>query len=125
MSEIADLSALPQEEREARENFLFNTKGFLSWALTLDHKRIGLMYLVGVMSAFFIAGMLALLIRLELMTPTNTYLSNAQYNQVFTPSRGDHGVFVYHPQCSRRTWKLLGSSHVGGKGCGFPASKPS
>ncbi len=35
-------------------NFLTHTRGFLSWALTLDHKRIGLMYLVGVMGSFLL-----------------------------------------------------------------------
>ncbi|MEL6110002.1 MAG: cytochrome c oxidase subunit I, partial [Planctomycetota bacterium] len=38
-----------------KENYLTNSKGFLSWAFTLDHKRIGMMYLVGVSSAFLIA----------------------------------------------------------------------
>ncbi|MEC8553999.1 MAG: cbb3-type cytochrome c oxidase subunit I [Planctomycetota bacterium] len=120
MSEIADLSALPQEEREARENFLFNTKGFLSWALTLDHKRIGLMYLVGVMSAFFIAGMLALLIRLELMTPTNTYLSNAQYNQVFT-LHGAIMVFLFIiPSVPAALGNFLVPVMLGAKDVAFP-----
>ncbi len=29
---------------DEKDNFLISTRGFLSWALTLDHKRIGLMY---------------------------------------------------------------------------------
>ena len=38
---------------------------------TVDHKRIGVMYLVGVLSAFFIGGMFALLVRLTLLTPSH------------------------------------------------------
>jgi cytochrome c oxidase subunit 1 len=37
------------------ENYLTNSKGFLSWALTLYLKRIGVMYLVGVKTAFAFA----------------------------------------------------------------------
>ena len=35
------------EHGAAKPNFLNVTKGFMSWAATLDHKRIGIMYLVG------------------------------------------------------------------------------
>ena len=40
-----------------KKNYLNETKGFWSWAGTLDHKRIGIMYLVGVLFAFFLGGM--------------------------------------------------------------------
>lgn len=65
-------------------HFLNHTHGFLSWALTLDHKRIGLMYLVGVMSSFALGGMFALMIRLHLWNFKDGWLSNQTYNQVFT-----------------------------------------
>jgi len=65
-------------------NFLTHSKGFLSWALTLDHKRIGLMYLAGVMASFLLGGILALLIRAHLFHPAGTLLTVQQYNQVFT-----------------------------------------
>ena len=41
----------------AAVNYLNVTKGFKSWAFTLDHKRIGLMYLVGTTVAFLIGGL--------------------------------------------------------------------
>jgi cytochrome c oxidase subunit I len=56
----------PAQTSEAESNFLTHTSGFLSWALTLDHKRIGLMYLVGVMGSFLLGGILALLVRAHL-----------------------------------------------------------
>ncbi len=65
-------------------HFLNHSKGFLSWALTLDHKRIGLMYLVGVMSSFALGGLFALMIRIHLWNFENGWLSNQTYNQVFT-----------------------------------------
>lgn len=39
---------------------------FLSWATTVDHKRIGIMYLVSILIAFLLGGIMALLIRIEL-----------------------------------------------------------
>ena len=41
------------------DNYLTYTRGFWSWAKTLDHKRIGLMYLAGVSLAFLAGGLLA------------------------------------------------------------------
>ncbi|MFN7627772.1 MAG: cbb3-type cytochrome c oxidase subunit I [Pirellula sp.] len=67
-----------------QHHFLNHTSGFLSWALTLDHKRIGLMYLIGVMSSFALGGMFALMIRLHLWNFKDGWLSNQTYNQVFT-----------------------------------------
>ncbi len=65
-------------------HFLNHTKGFLSWALTLDHKRIGLMYLVGVMASFALGGLFALMIRIHLWNFQDGWLDNKTYNQVFT-----------------------------------------
>ena len=65
-------------------HFLNHSKGFLSWALTLDHKRIGLMYSVGVMSSFALGGAFALMIRIHLWNFKDGWLSNQTYNQVFT-----------------------------------------
>ncbi len=66
------------------KNFINHSKGFLSWALTLDHKRIGLMYLVGISLSFFLGGLFALAIRLELFSPGMQFMDASTYNQVFT-----------------------------------------
>ncbi|MCH7572943.1 MAG: cbb3-type cytochrome c oxidase subunit I, partial [Planctomycetes bacterium] len=65
-------------------NYLTHTRGFLSWALTLDHKRIGVMYLVSILTAFFFAGMAAMAIRTELIAPGEWFLSQDNYNQMFS-----------------------------------------
>ncbi|HVA25206.1 MAG TPA: cytochrome c oxidase subunit I, partial [Chloroflexota bacterium] len=60
----------------------------LDWVMTVDHKRIGIMY-IGTSTFFFIVGGIeSLLIRAQLATPENTLLSPEAYNQVFTL----HGV---------------------------------
>ncbi|MEZ6081096.1 MAG: hypothetical protein R3C56_37160 [Pirellulaceae bacterium] len=81
---MSAVATSPTHSQPDSDNFLIYSKGFLSWALTLDHKRIGLMYLVAVMSSFFVAGILALVLRTELLTPTEWFLTPQQYNQVFT-----------------------------------------
>src|SRR5579871_1967813 len=70
-------------------NYLNASKGIMSWLGTVDHKRIGIMYLVGVLTAFLMGGCFALLIRLSLLTPTHmlfgkVLLTAEQYNRVFT-----------------------------------------
>ncbi|MDT7716310.1 MAG: cytochrome c oxidase subunit, partial [Pseudonocardiales bacterium] len=51
---------------------------------TTDHKVIGMLYLVTSMAFFFVGGSMAMLIRAELARPGLQFLSNEQYNQLFT-----------------------------------------
>jgi cytochrome c oxidase subunit 1 len=51
---------------------------------TTDHKQIGNLYLVTSMVFFMIGGGMAMLIRTELARPGLQFLSNEQYNQLFT-----------------------------------------
>src|SRR5580692_5126068 len=65
-------------------NYLKATHGLKSWALTVDHKRIGLMYLTMVSLAFLVGGMFALLVRLELFSRGKTIIDGETYNRFFT-----------------------------------------
>src|SRR5215213_9217578 len=51
---------------------------------TTDHKLIGIMYCVACFTFFFIGGLMALFMRTELALPGLQFLSNEQYNQLFT-----------------------------------------
>src|SRR6266568_7175788 len=62
----------------------------LDWLTTTDHKKIGILYFVNSLSFFFIAGILALLMRTELARPGTQILSVHAYNQVFT----EHGTLM-------------------------------
>ena len=42
-----------------KQNYLNHPKGIMSWLLTLDHKRIGLMYLFSGILFFFLGGLLS------------------------------------------------------------------
>ncbi len=66
------------------DNYLNHTHGWRSWLFTLDHKRIGVMYLVSILFSFFLGGVLAMLVRTELLTPQRTIVSADTYNQLFT-----------------------------------------
>src|SRR5688572_11511449 len=71
-------------------NFLETYKGkplgerILSWMLTLDHKRIGMMYLFGILASLIIGGAFALLVRTELWAPGQTIVGQDTYNKFFT-----------------------------------------
>ncbi|HIA26989.1 MAG TPA: cytochrome c oxidase subunit I [Planctomycetes bacterium] len=72
-------------------NYLNVTRTIASWLLTLDHKRIGLMYLVGVLSTFFLGGIFALLVRTELWSPNPILTADPDtYNRWFTA----HGAIM-------------------------------
>jgi cytochrome c oxidase subunit 1 len=70
--------------RPARDNYLNHTHGFASWAFTLDHKRIGVMYLVSTLGAFLIGGLAALAVRIELFSRGPTIMNADAYNKMFT-----------------------------------------
>jgi cytochrome c oxidase subunit I len=58
--------------------------GWQSWVMTVDHKRIGILYLTTAFAFFLVGGLEALLMRTQLGTPENTFLSPDLYNQIFT-----------------------------------------
>ena len=65
-------------------------RGLSEWIFTTDHKRIAILYAVMLTAFFFIGGIAAGLIRLELASPTPTFLTDDGYNRVFTL----HGVIM-------------------------------
>ena len=73
-----------RQEQGPVDNYLTHGRGLRSWLCTLDHKRIGVMYLVGILLCFFIGGVIALVIRLELFTPDKAFLTEDRYNELFT-----------------------------------------
>ncbi|MEU3570114.1 cytochrome c oxidase subunit I [Kitasatospora sp. NPDC036755] len=56
----------------------------LRWLFTTDHKVIGNLYLATAFGFFLVGGVLALLMRAQLMGPDTGLLSNERYNQLFT-----------------------------------------
>src|SRR5579884_2548783 len=58
--------------------------GMLSWVASVDHKQIGIMYMVMALVFFCIGGIEAVLMRTQLMFPENRFLLPYAYNQIFT-----------------------------------------
>ena len=69
-------------------NYLNASYGIKSWLLTMDHKRVGILYLVVLTLFFLIGGLFASLIRLELLTPEGDLVEAETFNKLFTM----HGV---------------------------------
>jgi cytochrome c oxidase subunit I len=65
-------------------------KGILSWLLSTDHKRIGLMYLYAIIVFFFVAAFLGLLMRVEKFAPGQDIMDAQTYNGIFTI----HGIIM-------------------------------
>ncbi|MCB9781017.1 MAG: cytochrome c oxidase subunit I [Alphaproteobacteria bacterium] len=74
----------PGHEHDHHASYLTATKGVASWLFTLDHKRIGVMYLVAILTFFLIGGLAALGVRAELFTPEPDLFTGSQYNRWFT-----------------------------------------
>lgn len=60
------------------------SKGWRDWVVTVDHKKLGIMYGVVAFAFFIIGGLEALLIRAQLFQPNGKVLNADQYNQMFT-----------------------------------------
>jgi len=65
-------------------DYLKHAKGLLSWLYTLDHKRIGVMYLIVTSVSLLLGGVFALLVRAELFTAGPTIMEHDTYNRMFT-----------------------------------------
>ena len=108
----------PQGPR--RQHYLNATWGLKSWLLTKDHKRIAILYLLGITVFFFIGGLFAVLIRLELATPAGDLVQPDTYNRLFTM----HGVmmifFFLIPSIPAVLGNFLIPLMIGAKDLAFP-----
>jgi cytochrome c oxidase subunit 1 len=102
------------------DNYLTHTRGFLSWALTLDHKRIGVMYLVAVLTSFFVAGVAALLVRTELIAPGQTIMDKDMYNRMFTAHGAIMVFLVIIPSVPAALGNFVLPIMLGAKDVAFP-----
>ena len=90
MAAITTTPGSGHEQIDEHESFLKVRKGIMSWLYTLDHKRIGIMYLISVCVAFTLGGVFALLVRLELFSAGRTIMDADTYNRMFSL----HGVVM-------------------------------
>src|SRR5256714_2921350 len=109
-----------QTPAAARVNYINAEYGLKSWLLTKDHKRIALLYLGSISVFFFIGGLYAMFIRLELLTPQGDLLSSTTYKKVFT----QHGIimifFFLIPSIPATLGNFLVPMMIGAKDLAFP-----
>ncbi len=105
---------------ETQEHYLNSNYGIRSWLLTVDHKRIALLYLASITLFFFLGGFFAVLIRLELLTPQGDMVQSETYNKLFTM----HGIimiiFFLIPAIPAVLGNFLVPMMVGAKDLAFP-----
>ena len=65
-----------------------------SWLTTVDHKRIGILYVVTSLVFFAAGGLLALLMRAQLATPNENFVTRNSYNELFT-IHGTAMIFLF------------------------------
>lgn len=96
-------------------------KGSWAWDMltTTDHKKLGVMYIITSFIFFFLGGLMALLIRAELFSPGLQFLSNEQFNQLFTM----HGTVMLLLFGTPIVWgfaNYLIPLHIGAPDVAFP-----
>ncbi len=105
---------------KAPQNYLNVDHSSKSWLLTVDHKRIAVLYLICVSFFFLVGGLLAMIIRLELLTPQADLMALDTYNKVFTM----HGIvmvfFVLIPAIPAILGNFLVPLMVGARDLAFP-----
>jgi len=102
------------------KHFLNYPKGLKSWLFTLDHKRIGVMYLFAIIFFFLFGGVLALIMRAELIFPGADFMTANFYNKLFT-LHGAVMIFLFIiPAIPAALGNILLPLMIGAKDVAFP-----
>jgi cytochrome c oxidase subunit 1 len=116
----ADVASSLPKSGSSSSNYLNSPTGIMSWIYTLDHKRIGLMYLATTLFFFLAGGIAAILVRIELLTPGRTIMDASTYNKVFT-YHGTIMVFmVIIPMIPAAIGNFVLPLQLGAKDVAFP-----
>jgi cytochrome c oxidase subunit I len=101
-----------EEERHPRG-------GLVEWLTTVDHKKIGLLYIYTSVAIFAAAGILALIVRLELASPRPNIVSQSVYNELFT-MHGTMMIFLFANQVSTGLANYFVPLQIGAADVAFP-----
>ena len=93
--------------------------GLVSWLTTVDHKRIGFLY--GISGIFFlvVGGIEALLIRVQLAVPNNSFITSAQYSEMFT-MHGTTMIFLVVMPIGAAFFNFVMPLQIGARDVAFP-----
>lgn len=79
---MTDIPLVPETTKPLPR--LSDNEGLLSWVASIDHKQIGIMYIITTFFFLLVGGLEALAMRVQLALPQNKFLSPEAYNQIFT-----------------------------------------
>jgi cytochrome c oxidase subunit 1 len=94
-------------------------RGLVSWLTTIDHKRIAILYGVSAIFFLMLGGLEALVIRLQLIRPTNGVVTEDTYNALFT-MHGTTMIFLAIMPMSAAFFNLLVPLQIGARDVAFP-----
>ena len=94
-------------------------RGLWSWLTTVDHKRIGILYGATALVFFFVGGLEALLMRIQLSKPDNAWMSAEMYNQLFT-MHGTTMVFLVGMPMAVALFNYIVPLQIGARDVAFP-----
>jgi cytochrome c oxidase subunit 1 len=114
------MSTSQESPQVDRPNYLNEEYGWKSWLFTKDHKRIAVLYLISITLMFFVGGLFAMLMRIELLTPAGDMVTSDTYNKFFTM----HGIimvfFFLVPSIPATLGNFLVPMMIGAKDLAFP-----
>jgi cytochrome c oxidase subunit 1 len=93
--------------------------GLLEWLTTVDHKRIGILYIASAFVFFLLGGAEALLMRIQLAQPESKFLSPETYNQIFT-MHGTTMIFLVVMPLSAGFGNYVVPLMIGARDMAFP-----
>ena len=93
--------------------------GIWSWLATVDHKRIGMLYLFTSLTWFAFGGLEAVIMRAQLMGPNGKLVSAEVFNQLFT-MHGTTMIFLVVMPLSAALFNFLSPLQIGARDVAFP-----
>jgi len=97
----------------------YPTNGVWSWLTTVDHKRIGMLYLVTALSWFAVGGLEAVIMRAQLQGPNGRVVSAEMFNSLFT-MHGTTMIFLVVMPLSAAFFNFLIPLQIGARDVAFP-----
>jgi cytochrome c oxidase subunit 1 len=117
---MTDIALSPSLNPEGESSYLAAGHTITSWLTTTDHKRIAILYALGITFFFFVGGLAIAVVRLELISPTGLFLDDEAYNRLFTL----HGIvmvwFFLVPSIPATFGNFLLPLMIGAKDVAFP-----
>src|SRR5579871_6601182 len=112
-------STLSEETIEKLEHKWFDPKGIPGFFTSVDHKRVGRRYIYTSFVFFFLAGLAALNMRVQLAGPNDSFLSPEQYNELFT-MHGTTMIFLFNTPVLAGFGNYLVPLQLGARDMAFP-----